>query len=124
RRLADLYLFRAQAEAETGNLAGATADVNAVRVAEGGLAALGTFASGAAARTAILYEMRYSLIYEGPFHLNALREYAALTKADVTQAGMPNLSTDPTHASDPLQTAIPIPVAEVAARKGDVTPKP
>ena len=124
RRLADFYLFRAQAEAETGNLSGATADVNAVRVAEGGLAALGTFSSAAAARQAILYEMRYSLVYEGPFHLNALREYAALTKAYVTQAGMPNLSSDPSHASDPLQTAIPIPAAEVAARNGDVTPKP
>lgn len=124
RRNADFYLFRAQAEAETGNLAGATADVNAVRVAEGTLAPLPTFTDKTTARNAILYEMRYSLVYEGPFYLQALREYGLLTKAYVTQAGMPNLSSDPTHASDPLQTAIPIPSGEVAARKGDVTPKP
>jgi starch-binding outer membrane protein, SusD/RagB family len=124
RRNADFYLMRAQAKAETGDLAGATADVNAVHVAEGGLAALPTFASVAAARQGILYEMRYSLVYEGPFHLQALREYALLTKAYVTQAGMPALSSDPTHANDPLQTAIPIPIAEVAARNGNVTPQP
>ncbi len=45
RRNADFYLFRAQAKAETGDLAGAAADVNAVRVAEGGLAPVGAFAS-------------------------------------------------------------------------------
>ena len=67
-------------KAETGDLAGAAADVNAVRVGEGGLAPVGTFASVDAARQAILYEMRYSLIYEGPFYLVALREYALLTR--------------------------------------------
>jgi hypothetical protein len=124
RRNADFYLMRAQAEAETGDLAGATRDVNAVRTVEGGLAALPTFADKTTARNAILYEMRYSLIYEGPFYLQALREYAMLTKAYVTQPGMPTLSSDPNHANDPLQTVIPVPSGEVAARSGDVTPKP
>ena len=68
--------------------------------------------------------MRYSLIYEGPFHLKALREYAMVTKAYVTQAGMPTLTSDPSHANDPLQTAIPVPLSEVAARNGNVTPTP
>jgi starch-binding outer membrane protein, SusD/RagB family len=124
RRNADFYLIRAQAEAESGNLAGATADVNAVRLAEGGLAPVATLASVSAARAAILYEMRYSLVYEGPFYLQALRGYGGLTKAYVTQAGMPTLSSDPTHANDPLQTVIPIPAGEVAARSGNVTPTP
>ena len=57
-----------------------------MRVAEGGLAPVATFAKSAAARQAILYEMRYSLIYEGPFHLNALREYALLNEG-VRDAG-------------------------------------
>lgn len=124
RRNADFYLFRARAKAETGDLAGAAADVNAVRVAEGGLAPVAAFGSVAAARQAILYEMRYSLVYEGPFYLDALREYGLLTKAYVTQAGMPSVASDPTHASDPLQVAIPIPASEVAARNGNVTPQP
>jgi len=124
RRNAYFYLLRAQAEVATGNLAGATADVNAVHVGEGGLAPLATFASVADAQQAILYELRYSFIYEGPYYLQALRAYGMITKAYVTQPGMPSVSADPTHSSDPLQDAIPIPAGEVAARNGNVTPQP
>jgi len=124
RRAADWYLFRAQAEAESGNLAAATADVNAVHVGEGGLAALPTFASVAAARQQILYEMRYSLVYEGPYYLTALREYSAFNRAYVTQPGMPSVSSDPTHSNDALIRALPIPSGEAAARGGNITPQP
>ena len=124
RRAADWYLFRAQAEAETGNLAAATADINAVRVGEGGLPPLPTVASVAEARQRILYNMRYSLIYEGPFYLVALREYNAYTKAYVTQPGMPTTSSDPTHANDPMMSVLPIPANEAAARNGNITPTP
>jgi hypothetical protein len=118
------FIMRAEAEAESGNLAGATADVNALHVGEGGLAPLATFTSVAQARQAILYELRYSFIYEGPYPLVALRGYGAITKAYVTQPGMPSLSSDPAHASDPLQTTLPIPATEAAARNGNVTPTP
>jgi len=123
-RNALFFLARAQAEAESGNLAAATADVNALHVGEGGLAPYGTFASLAAARTAILYEYRYSFIYEGPHHLIAARQYGIITKAYVTQPGMPSVSSDPTHANDPLQQGLPIPATEAAARNGNVTPQP
>ena len=123
-RNAAFYLLRAQAEAETGALAAATADVNVVRTVEGGLAPYATFADVATARAAILYEYRYSFIYEGPYHLIALREYGDITKAYVTQPGMPNVSSDPGHSSDPLQTALPIPANELAARNGNATPQP
>jgi hypothetical protein len=95
-----------------------------VHTGEGGLPPLGSFANAAAARAAILYEMRYSLVYEGPYHLEALREYGALTKAYVTQPGMPSVASDPTHANDPLQAGIPIPNGEKAARGGNITPTP
>jgi hypothetical protein len=123
-RNAAYYLLRAQAKAETGDLAGATADVNVVHTVEGGLAPYATFANLAAARQAILYEYRYSFIYEGPYYLVALREYGGLTKAYVTQAGMPTVASDPSHTSDPLQQALPIPANEVAARNGNTTPVP
>ena len=123
-RNAAYYLLRAQAKAESGDLVGATADVNVVRVGEGGLAPYATFASVAAARTAILYEYRYSFIYEGPYYLIAAREYGTITKAYVSQAGMPTVSTDLTHANDPLQTALPMPSVEAAARNGNITPQP
>ena len=124
RRAALWYMLRAQAEAESGKLAEATADVNVVHTVEGGLPALPTFASVAAARAAILYEYRYSFLFEGPYYLNALREYSALNLAYVTQPGMPSLKSDPNHASDPLQKALPMPQNESVARNGNVTPTP
>jgi hypothetical protein len=123
-RNAAFLLLRAQAEAETGDLVGATTDVNEVHTVEGGLAPYVTFANPAAAHQAIEYEYRYSFIYEGPYHLIALREYGDLTKAYVAQAGMPTVTSDPAHASDPLQSALPIPANEAAARNGNVTPVP
>lgn len=128
RRAAFWYLLRAQAEARSGALPAATADVNVVHTVEGGLPALATFASQAEAQTAILYEMRYSLLFEGPYYLTALRQYSALTKAYVSQPGMPSIKInnvcETSHASDPLQSVLPIPQNEAVARGGNVTPQP
>lgn len=123
-RNAAYYMLRAQAEAEMGDFVDATNDVNVVRTVEGGLTPYATFADLATARAAILYEYRYSFIYEGPYHLIALREYGGITKAYVTQPGMPTVTSDSTHSSDPLQKALPIPANEAAARNGNVTPQP
>ncbi len=123
-RNAQFFLLRAQAEAETGNLVAATADVNAVHVGEGGLPPYATFAGVADARAAILYEYRYSFIYDGPHHLITARQYGIINKAYVTQPGMPSLASDPSHANDPLQTVLPVPANEAQARGNDVTPKP
>jgi hypothetical protein len=128
RRAAFWYLLRAQAEAESGQLAAATADVNVVHTIEGGLSPLSTFGSVAAARAAILYEMRYSLLFEGPYYLTALREYSALNRAYVSQPGMPAVKVGTTcdtgHTNDPLQTTLPMPQNESVARNGNVTPVP
>lgn len=123
-RNAVFFLLRAQAEVETGDLVSATRDINAVHVGEGGLQPLLPFTSADAARQQILYEMRYSLVLEGPWYLVALRQYGALTTAYVTQPGMPSLRSDPSHRSDPLQTTLPIPANEAAARNGNITPQP
>lgn len=128
RRAALWYLLRAQAEAESGQLAQALADVNVVHTIEGGLPALTPFASTAAARAAIAYEYRYSFLFEGPYYLTALREYSMLTKAYVSQSGMPAEKVgsvcDVAHNSDPLQTTLPMPQNESVARGGNVTPQP
>lgn len=123
-RNAVFFLTRAQAEVATGNFAGATADVNAVTVGEGGNAPYALFTTAAQAQAAILYEYRYSFIYEGPYHLVALRQYSIINLAYVTQPGMPSISSDLAHASDPLQTTLVIPATEAAARNGNVTPLP
>ncbi len=124
RRAALWYLLRAQAEAESGALAAATADVNVVHTIEGGLAPLANFATLAEARAAILYEYRYSFLFEGGQYLVALRAYSGLTRAYVNLPGMPQIKSDPNHAIDALQSTLPIPQNESVARNGDVTPKP
>lgn len=119
-RNAELYLLRAQAEIVAGDLVAATRDVNVVHTVEGKLPPLPTFTSVTAAQDAVLYEYRYSFILQGPQHLVALRSYGRINTAYVSQPGIPT----PGPASDALVQVLPIPKAEVDARKGDITPKP
>lgn len=107
----ELVLLRAQAEIEAGQLANATADLNSVHTFYG-LPAYPVFASQAAARSALLYEKRYSLLFEGAQRLVDLRAYGFLT------ATYRNKET----ASDPFNTAFPIPKAEADARGGNIAP--
>lgn len=118
-RNANVYLLRAQAEVLANNLPAATADVNAVHQVEGGLPAYLTFLDANAAIDAILYEYRYSFIYQGPQHLVALRQYAKINLAYVSQTGMPSPG-----ANDALVQQLPIPGNEAAARGGNITPTP
>ena len=114
-RNAELYLLRAEAKLGLGDLAGATADVNAVHVGEGQLAPYADFTTRDQALAALNYEYRYSLIFEGWQHLAFLRRYGLLTQAYVTQQGMPNGG-----ATDPLNQALPIPANEATARNGNI----
>ena len=61
----ELILLRAEANIGLNNLAAALTDINYVRVNSGGLPALAPFATQADALTALLYEKRYSLLWEG-----------------------------------------------------------
>jgi starch-binding outer membrane protein, SusD/RagB family len=61
----ELILLRAEANIGLNNLAAALPDINFIRTTSGGLAALGAFSSQANALTALLYEKRYSLLWEG-----------------------------------------------------------
>ena len=106
----ELVLLRAQAEIESGQLANAILDVNSVRT-NYGLAAT-TFATVADGRTAVLYEKRYSLLYEGPQRLDDLREYKMLNAT----FHLPETTTDP------FNSALPIPRAELNARSLTVNP--
>jgi hypothetical protein len=124
RRAAMWYLLRAQAEAESNQLVQAAADVNVVHTVEGGLPGVAAFASVDAARNAILYEYRYSHLFEGPHYLVALRQYAKLTRAYVSQPGMPAVKSDLNHVKDPLQSVLTMPQNESVARGGNVTPVP
>lgn len=73
-----------------------------------GLAAIAVPADIATARTALMYEKRFSLFMEGPQHLVDMRAYGLL-RAGVTPAELPG---------DPFNTAFPIPKNEADPRGG------
>lgn len=110
---AELVLLRAQVEAEQGDLAAATRDVNYVRQQDGSLPALATFTSVEQARNAILYEKRWSLLMESAARLVDLRAYDRLNAVNYARE----------RTGDVWATAFPIPSGEAAARNGDVSCK-
>ncbi|HVF38865.1 MAG TPA: RagB/SusD family nutrient uptake outer membrane protein [Gemmatimonadaceae bacterium] len=105
----ELVLLRAQAYIEAGNLGAAAADLNSVRTTYG-LAPI-ALTSLQQARSAVLYEKRYSLLFEGPQRLVDLRGYGRLN-ATFFRRELP---------TDPFNAAFPIPRAEQDARGGSVT---
>lgn len=105
----ELVLLRAQAYFEAGQPVNGLADLNSVRTSYGLPAlTLADVPTLDAQRDAVLYEKRYSLFFEGPQRLVDLRAYGKL------KAGI----TTPEVASDPFNTAIPIPKTEADARGG------
>ena len=75
---------------------------------------LQTFTSKEAARSAALYEKRYSLLFEGPQRLVDLRAYGRLNGTYLRKE----------TPTDPYNAAFPIPRAEIDARNGDIACKP
>ena len=73
----ELILLRAEAQLQTGNTAGALADLNMVRTVSGGLAPLATLGSDPVGT--LLYERRYSLLWEG-HRWNDMRRYKRLNQ--------------------------------------------
>jgi hypothetical protein len=105
----DLLIERAKAEIELNQLAQAAADLSIIRTILGGLPPYAVFATQAEARTALVYEQRYTLIGTGPQRFVTLRGY------DLLKA-LPPMST-----TDPYPQAFPIPQAEVNARNNNIT---
>jgi hypothetical protein len=84
----ELLLLRAEANIQSNNLSAALDDINAVRQVSGGLAPLAGFADQEAALTELLYNRRYSLLFEGHRWID-LRRYNLLTTlpTEVTSSG-------------------------------------
>lgn len=103
----ELVLLRAEANLGLGNRAAALRDINVVRVNAGGLPALPDDFAGDLLGE-LLYNKRYSLVWEGGHTWIDMRHYGRLDQIPVT-------------AADPrLFDAMPIPVAECQPR----TPQP
>jgi starch-binding outer membrane protein, SusD/RagB family len=102
----ELVLLRAQAEIEAGNLADALLDINSVHVFYAPTTPYAAFGSVNAARDAVLFEKRFSLLFEGPQRLVDLRAYGYLNETHFAKQ-LP---------SDPFNSAFPLPRAELNAR--------
>jgi starch-binding outer membrane protein, SusD/RagB family len=100
----ELVLLRAQAYNEAGQLANAILDINDVRTSYG-LAPVAP-ATKTAAIDAILYEKRYSLLFEGAQRFDDLREYGRLNATYLRKE----------TTTDPFNAALPLPRAELNAR--------
>ncbi len=101
----ELVLLRAEANLQLNNLSAALDDINFVRVASGGLPALPAFGSQAAGIDAMLYERRYSLLYEWGHRWIDMRRYNRLGQLSIDRPG------------DVVYPTFPIPTDEVLARQ-------
>jgi hypothetical protein len=103
----ELILLRSEARWFTGDKAGAMADLNFIRTTSGGLAPIATPATDAAFRTALLYERRYSLMFEGGHRWIDMRRVGLLSS-------LPKAL--PTHT---VASRFPFPEGECLARLPD-----
>jgi hypothetical protein len=102
----EVVFLRAQAENESGLFAAAAADLNSVRAKYNlGPVAITSVTQG---RTLILWDKRYSLLFEGPQRLVDLRAYGYLNASYLRKE----------TTTDPFNSAFPIPQAERDARGG------
>ncbi len=105
----DLILLRAEARLFTGDLAGAEADINLIRDVSGQLAPV-TGLSEAELLDQLLYERRYSLLYEG-HRLIDVRRLGRLEDLPIDEPTGDN-------AAHGLNVRWPLPSAECDARPG------
>ena len=103
----DLILLRAEARWFTSDPVGAMADLNYVRTNSGKLAPIATPADNAAFTTALLYERRYSVMYEGGHRWMDYRRFNRL-----------NLFNNYPRAGDVSPAFFPVPFTECLARGG------
>jgi starch-binding outer membrane protein, SusD/RagB family len=105
----ELILLHAEASIGLGDLLTATTDINLVRTTSGGLAPVPTFATPTDAITELLYNKRYSLMFEGGHSWIDYRRYGRTADlASIDRVGPP---------PDVIFPTLPIPTAEVQPRQ-------
>ena len=105
----ELILLRAEANIGLSNLLPATDDINVVRTVSGKLASIPVLATPTAALDELLYNKRYSLLYEGGHRWIDLRHYNRLTDLPIDRPA----NTPP----DVIFSTLPIPTSEVLPRQ-------
>jgi starch-binding outer membrane protein, SusD/RagB family len=111
----ELILIRAEANLELGNLDDARADLDLIRDVSGGLPALPATATAEQLFEELLYNRRYSLMFEGGHRWIDARRFGRL---DELKAEDPTLPGE--QQIGPVNTRFPIPTDECNARPGEV----
>jgi starch-binding outer membrane protein, SusD/RagB family len=106
----ELVLLRAEAEIGTGALAAAVTDLNAVRVGSGNLPPYSGAMTAPALTAELIYNRRYSLLWEQGSRWIDARRFGVLNTID---PGWANVSGVPNPA---IPTRMPIPQTECNAR--------
>ena len=104
----ELILLRAEAEIGLSDFGGAVADIDLIRQASGGLAPYAGVVDGPSLLTELLYNKRYSLMYEGGHSWIDYRRYGRT--ADLQ--GFDRVGPPP----DVIFPTLPIPTAELQAQ--------
>jgi len=102
----ELILLRAEANIGLGNLGTAVPDLDLVRTTSGGLVPYSGPVDQASLITELLYNKRYSLLYEGGHSWIDYRRYGRLADLEGFD-----------RTGDVIFTTLPIPTAEVQARQ-------
>jgi starch-binding outer membrane protein, SusD/RagB family len=102
----ELILLRAEANIGLNNLAGAVVDLDSVRTISGGLAPYAGPVDQPSLITELLYNKRYSLLYEGGHSWIDYRRYGRSSQLEGFD-----------RVGDVIFTTLPIPTAEVQARQ-------
>ncbi len=105
----ELILLHAEASIGLNDVTTATTDLNLIRTASGGLAPVALFATPQDAITELLYNKRYSLLYEGGHSWIDYRRYGRLTDLATNER--------PGPPPDKIFPTLPIPTAEVQAHQ-------
>ena len=102
----ELILLRAEANINLSNFGPAVADLDLVRTSSGGLAPYAGPVDQPSLITELLYNKRYSLLYEGGHSWVDYRRYGRLAELEGFD-----------RPDDVIFTTLPIPTAEVQARQ-------
>jgi hypothetical protein len=105
----ELILLRAEANIGLSNLLPATDDINVVRTVSGKLASIPVLATPTAALDELLYNKRYSLLYEGGHRWIDARHYNRLGSLPIDRPA--------NNPPDVVFSTLPIPTAEVLSRQ-------
>lgn len=125
-RNVELVLLRAEANWGQGNLADAIRDINAIRTTLGNLDPLVVSATADQVRDAIIYERRYSLMFEGGFRWIDARRFVDGTGTRVVQLPLDVQGLDDPGNPDfagsnhTVYFALPIQADEFNAREGNI----